>query len=222
MAGCLNDGDEMHPDFMIKVTYDKKPLSGVSFHITGNGIEQFSGITDDRGTVHVPNLAPGLYWLSGDLLGTDVASACFHVSERLSRKAKNKLTYTWGEDAPQTSRIAGRLMDSQLGKGGTPIWNLIHRTDVPIVDAGLKLQDPITHAVYLATSDQEGRFSFEGLPSGTYVLHVEGGSAGDRTYDATNQLIRLDDRATRNFMVFKRRDADGGSCGGTELDMQSN
>jgi len=220
MAGCMNNGDEMRPTFTIVVTHDNKPLAGVGFHIVAKGADQFSGLTDEKGIIHVPKLPPGLYWLNGDLLGTGVVYTCFHVGEKPSRKAKARLSYTWGDEAPGTSRIAGRLVDSQPGKGGTPIWNLVHRTEVPIVGAGLRLQDPITHAIYLASSDQDGRFSIEGVASGTYVLHIEGGEAGDRSYDATDQLVRLDERATRYFLVFKRRDGGGGSCGGTELDLQ--
>jgi hypothetical protein len=219
MAGCLNNGDEMRPTFAILVTHEDKPLAGANFHIVAKGVERFSGVTDETGIVHIKKLAPGLYWLIGDLLGTGVVYTCFHVSASPSRKAKIRLTYTWGDEAPATSRIAGRLVDSQPGKGGTPIWNLVHRVEVPIV--GARLQDPITHAVYLASSDPEGRFSLAGLPSGTYVLHLEGGEAGDRTYDATDQLINLVPSATRNWLVFKRSDGGGGSCGGTELDLQS-
>ena len=220
-AGCLNNGDEIRPTFTIVVTHDDKPLAGVSFHVVEKGAERFSGLTDENGIIHVPKLLPGLYWLNGNLLGTGVVYTCFHVGEKPSRRAKAELNYTWGDEAPGTSRIAGRLVDSQPGKGGTPIWNLVHRAEVPIVGAGLRLQDPITHAIYLSNSDGDGRFYFEDVPSGTYVLHIEGRATGDRSYDATDQLVRLDDSATRNFLLFKRRDASGGSCGGTELDLQS-
>lgn len=221
LAGCLNDGDEMRPSFTITVTHDDRPLAGVSFHIVAKGAEQFSGTTDETGTVQIVKLTPGLYWLKGDLLGTGVAYTCFHVSARPSGRAKRKLSYAWGDEAPATSRIAGILIDSQPGKGGTPIWNLVHRMDVPIVGAGLRLQDPVTHAVYLATSDKEGKFSYEALPSATYVLHIEGGAAGERNYDATDQLISLDTGAARNWLTFKRRNGGGGSCGGTELDLEN-
>jgi hypothetical protein len=220
LAGCLNDGDEMRPSFTITVTHDDRPLAGVSFHIVGKGAEQFSGITDDRGTIHVQELAPGLYWLSGDLLGTGVVHTCFHVSAKPSKTAKSKLPYAWGDEAPATSRIAGILVDSQPGKGGTPIWNLVHRMDVPVASAELRLQDPITHAVYTTRSDQQGKFSFEALPSGTYVLHIEGGSAGERAYDATDETIKLASSANFDWLLFKTSEAAGGSCGGTELELQ--
>lgn len=221
MAGCPNDGNEMRPTFTIVVTHDDKPLAGVTFHVVAKDADQFSGLTDENGIIYVSKLPPGLYWLNGDVLGTGVVYTCFHIGAKPSRRAKTKLSYTWGDEAPGTSRIAGRLIDPQPGRGGTPIWNLVHRMDVPIVGASLKLQDPVTHAIYLASSDPDGKFSFEGVASGTYVLHIEGGAAQDRSYDATNELIRLDDTATRSFLVFKRRDGGGGSCGGTELDLQN-
>jgi hypothetical protein len=132
------------------------------------------------------------------------------------------LTYKWGDDAPATSRIAGKLVDSQPGKGGTPLWNLIHRVDVPITGAALRLQDPTSRAVYNAMSDRDGGFSFDAVPNGTYVLHIEGGAAGGRAYDPTDSLIRLSSSADRDWLFFKRREAGGGSCGGTELELQNN
>jgi hypothetical protein len=44
--------------------------------------------------------------------------------------------------------MAGRLVDSQPGHGDSPIMNLVHRVDVPIAHAKLKLQNPVTAAVY--------------------------------------------------------------------------
>lgn len=217
-AGCLNNGDEMRPSFTIQVTHADKPLAGVNFHIVAKGTEQFSGITDESGATHIPKLAPGEYWLNGDLLGTGVVYTCFHVSGKPSRKAKIKLTYTWGDEAPATSKIAGRLVASQPAKGGTPIWNLTHRVDMPIAEARLTLRDPVSHAVYMKTSDQDGHFFFEGLPNGTYVLHIEGGSAGEFTYDPANSVVELTNIAKRAELLFK-----GGpsGCGdGNELALQ--
>lgn len=213
MAGCFNDGDEMRPTFTIWVTHGDKPLAGVAFDIVSKGAKQYSGTTDENGIVRIQTLTPGLYWLSGDFLGTGVAYTCFHVSGKPSKKAKKQLTYTWGDDAPATSRIDGRLTNSQPAKGGTPIWNLTHRVDVPITGANLTLRDPSTHAVYSTTSDEGGHFSFEGLPNGTYVLHVEG---GDYTYDPSDSVVALSSTAKPSHLLFK-----GGptGCGGDGLSM---
>ncbi len=219
MAGCSNE-DETRSAFTIWVRHGGKPLAGVNFHIVSAGKEKFSAITDETGAVQVAGLTPGDYWINGDLLGTYVVSTCFHVNGKPSKKAKSKLPYTWGDEAPSTSKIAGELVDSQPGKGGTPIWNITHPRDVPIVGAGLKLQDPVTHATYIAYSDDRGRFSFEAVSDGTYILHIEGGVAGDRTYDVTDEVISLSSSASHSLLIFKRREPGGGSCGGTSLELQ--
>jgi hypothetical protein len=214
MAACLNNGDEMRPAFKILVRHRDKPLAGVTFHIVTKGVEQFSPTSDETGTVHIQGLSPGEYWLRGDFMGTGVVYTCFHVKTKPSKSAKAGLNYEWGDDAPATSRIAGRLVDSQPAKGGTPIWNLTHRVDVPMAGAGLTLRDPVTHAIYSTTSDQDGRFSVEGPPNGTYVLHIEGGGTGDHTYDPTDSVIELSNNAKRSELLFK-----GGpsGCGGNGL-----
>jgi hypothetical protein len=219
MAGCLNHGVEMRQDFVVTIKHGGKPLAGVAVQISGNE-KQFTLPTSTDGRVHVTDLPPGDYWLDAQLLGISAAYQCFHVADRPTREAKRKLTYEWGDEAPATQRIAGKLIDSQPGKGGTPLWNLVHRTDVPIVGASLKLRSPTTGAVYSTTSGHDGRFGFDTIPAGTYVLHVEGGSAGERGYDATDQLIELSPQGSRSLILLKRRDAGGGSCGGTSLELQ--
>lgn len=217
MAGCVNNGDEVRPTFTISVTHDDKPLAGVSFHVLAKGTEQFSGVTDDTGSIHVAKLPPGLYWLKGEIFGTGVVYTCFHVSEKPSRKAKTGLNYTWGDEAPASTRIAGRLVVSQPAKGGTPIWNLTHRVDVPLAAANLILHDPVSHASYMTTSDKDGHFFFEGLPEGTYVLHIDGGSADGFTYDPTDSVMKLTSSAQRSELLFR-----GGpsGCGGNELALE--
>jgi hypothetical protein len=218
MASCLNRGVEMRRDFAVTITNDGKPLPGVAVQITSNGSERFSGVTLTDGTVRVVDLPPGDYWLNAELLGISAAYQCFHVGGQPSRKAKRKLTYEWGDEAPATRRIAGRLLGSQLGRGGTPIWNLVHRVDVPISGASLTLHNPISGEVYSATSSVTGDFAFDTVSNGTYVLHVEGGSAETRDYDATDLLIELSPSATRNVLLLTRRE---GGCGGTYLDFQN-
>ncbi len=217
VAGCPNNGDEMRPGFTIRVTHTDKPLAGVNFHVVARGAEQFSGVTDESGSIRVPKLPPGMYWLHGDLLGTGVVYTCFHISAKPSRKAKARLAYTWGDDAPATTRIAGRIVVSQPAKGGTPIWNVTHRVDVPLASAGMTLRDPVSQAAYMTTSDKDGHFSFDGLANGTYVLHVEGGSADEFTYDPADSVIELANSAKRAALLFK-----GGpsGCGGNELALQ--
>lgn len=220
-VGCINDGVEVNQYFSVMVKHNGRPLAGVAVEITGEGREQFSGLTSTDGKVHV-NLSPGHYWLKAELLGISaVYDECFHINQQSSKSAKRKLDYEWGDLAPATRRIAGKLIDSQPGKDGPPLWNLLHRTDVPISGATLKLQDPVAGTAYSTLSDSNGRFVFDPIPRATYVLHIEGGAAGDRGYDATDLLIELNPTASRNELVLTRRDAAGGSCGGTSLELQS-
>ena len=217
-AGCLDHGFEMRQNFVVKVKHAGKGLRGVAVRVSGND-KQFTLFTTAEGEVHISDLPAGDYWLDAQLLGVSAAYQCFHVSDRPTRKAKRKLTYAWGDLAPAVQQIAGRLIDSQSGTGGTPLWNLVHRKDVPIVGASLKLQNPTNGAVYATSSRDDGSFSFDAPQAGTYVLHIEGGRAGDRGYDATDQLVALAPQASRNMLLLRRREAGGGSCGGTYLEL---
>jgi len=215
----------MRSYFSVKVRHADKPLLGAIVEITGpqdtGYAKTFSVMTDKDGIARITNLVPGDYWINAGYLDIGAAYHCFHVDERPSRKAKRNLAYDWGELAPSTRRIAGELLDSQPGRGGTPIWNLLHRVDVPIAAAKLTLQNAATRAVYHMTSDANGAFAFDGIPNGTYVLHIDAGKVEpDREYEASDHLISLSSTAKRNSLLLKRREASGGSCGGTSLELQ--
>jgi len=225
MAGCLDRGIEMRNDFSVKIRHADKPVHGATIEITGpqdtSGAKRFTVTTDKDGIAHIANLAPGDYWLDAEYLNIGAAYYCFHVNEKPSRKAKRKLAYDWGDEAPGTRRIAGKLLDSQPGKGGTPIWNILHRVDVPIVAAKLTLQNATTRAVYHSTSDANGTFAFDGIPNGTFVLHIDAGKIEpDHDYEASDHLINLGSTAKRDSLLLKRKEASGGSCGGTSLVLQ--
>jgi hypothetical protein len=201
------------------IKHQGKPLQGVTVKVTdADAALHFSGVTTAIGSVRVTSLPPGDYWLDVDFLGIGAAYQCFHVADRASRHAKQRVSYEWGDLAPATRRIAGKLIDSQPGTGESPIWNLVHRVNVPITGAKLNLQNPITRQVYSTVSNQSGAFAFDEVPAGTYVLHVEGGASG-RDYDATDLLIRLGPTATRDAVDLTRREAGGGSCGGASLEL---
>ena len=219
LAGCLNHGVELRQNFEVLINHADKPLAGVAVRISGNG-KQFTAFTAADGRAKITDLPAGDYWLDAHFLGIGAAYECFHISDRPTRKARRKLVYEWGDEAPSTQRVAGKLIDSQPGQGGTPIWNLVHRVDVPISGASLKLQSPDRAYVYTTTSDHNGTFAFEGIPNGIYVLHIEGGNANGRGYDATDQMIELAPRAAPNMLLLTRRDAGAGSCGGTSLELQ--
>jgi hypothetical protein len=222
----MDRGIEMRRDFAVRIRHADKPLPGATVEIIGpqgtNDAKRFTVTTGNDGVARITNLAPGDYWLNAEHLGVGAAYHCFHVNEKPSRKAKRNLAYDWGDLAPRTRRIAGKLVDSQPGKGGgTPIWNLLHRVDVPIADAKLTLDNATSGAVYHTTSDANGAFAFDGIPNGTYVLHIDAGKVEpDREYEASDHLIALGPTARRDSLILKRREASGGSCGGTGLELQ--
>lgn len=227
-AGCIGYGIEMRRDFVVKVTHDGKPLAGVSVLVTTfggeeNGHESFSGISVSDGTVRVTGLAAGAYWLDAEFFGVAAGMQCFHIANRASRKAKRKVEYQWGDLVPATRQIAGTLIDFvPADQGGTPLWNLLHSAKVPIGEAKLKVQDPLTGAVYSTVSDVDGRFSFARIPDGLYVLHVSAGTvSGARQYESTDMLIRLSDHAKWGTFLLVWRQPGNGSCGGASLEFEN-
>ncbi len=138
-----------------------------------------------------------------------------------SRKARKTRRYEWGDMAPAIRQTIGRLVDSQPGKGGNPLENLLHRVDVPIAGARLELRQPFMGTVYTTISDANGYFAFDQVPEGTYALHIEAGTAsGDRTVDSTDLLIQLSITAKQGTLLLARREAGAGSCGGTSIEIK--
>lgn len=227
MAGCVGDGVEMRRAFVVDITFGGKPLPGVAVEVRGfggekNNVKLFSSVTAPNGKVNVVELPPGNYWLNTEFLGISAGGQCFHVAPGSSHSAKKRIAYEWGDFAPGVRRMDGRLVDSQPGHGDTPIMNLVHRVDVPIVHAQMKLQNPVTAAVYSTESDADGHFTFGDIPPGTYVLQVEGGTvANGRDYESTDLLVALRDTAKRDALLLSRREAGGSSCGGTYLELRN-
>jgi len=224
LAGCLDRGIEMRRNFLVTVTHQDKPLPGVSVQITGNSVvagdQSFSEQTGVDGTAHFVNLPPGDYWIKADLLGIGAGYECFHVKSSASRKAKKSRHYQWGDEAVSAAQAAGRLVDSQPGKGGSALMNLVHRVNVPIAEAKMELRQPITGRTYTTASDANGHFAFDHVPKGTYVLHIDAGTAsGNRPFDVTDLLVRFSDTATRSTLLLSRREPGLGSCGGTYLEI---
>lgn len=217
MAACLDHGPEMDRSLAVLVRHGGKPLPGVHVQITGAA--QIEHVTGPDGKAVFPELSPGDYWLRADLLGITAGYQCFHVARRGSLRAKRLVRYTWGDEAPATRDAAGKLLDSQPGTGGNPVWNITHRVSVPIVGAQVDLRNPVTGEVFQTRSNQGGAFRFDHVPKGTYVLHVERGNTG-RAFDPADLLLAVNPRATREQFVLIRTEPGGGSCGGTSLELQ--
>jgi hypothetical protein len=226
LASCLGDGVETRRTFVVDITHGGSPLPGVVVEVRGFGDENhnkqlFSSVTARNGKVIVGELPPGNYWLDAEFLGISAGSQCFHVAPSSSHSAKKRIAYEWGDLAPGVRQMAGRLVDSQPGHDSSPIMNVIHRVDVPIAHAKLKLENPITAAVYTTESDADGQFTFDDIPPGTYVLHIDGGTVTDgRDFDSTDLVVALGHAAKQDTLLLSRREAGGGSCGGTYLELR--
>ena len=217
VASCLDHGPEMDRSLAVLVRHGGKPLPGVHVQITGAA--QIERVTGPDGKAVNTALLPGDYWLRADLLGISAGYQCFHVAKKGSLRAKRSVQYSWGDEAPATRAVTGKLLDSQPGIGGHPLWNITHRVRVPIVGAQVDLRNPITSEDFSTRSNQEGAFRFDHIPQGTYVLHVERGNIG-RIFDPTDLLLEVNPKATRDQLVLIRTEPSGGSCGGTSLELQ--
>jgi len=220
-VACLDRGVELRRNFTVRVTHEGKALPGVIVQITGNSEGEshrsFSGITSSNGTAHFANILPGDYWIQADLLGINAGYECFHINPTASRNAKKGRSYEWGDEPLGAREAVGRLVDSQPGKGGNPLENLLHRVDVPIPQARLELRQPVIGTVYTTVSDGNGHFAFGRVRDGIYVLHLEAGAAPG---DSTDLLLRFSDIPNGRTLLLSRREAGGGSCGGTSLTLE--
>ena len=226
MPACADNGIELRRDFVVKVTHDGKPLSGVTVQVTRtkaeeNGTIAFFDMTASDGTVHIANLPAGEYWLDTEFLGFTAGMQCFHIDNRSSRKAKRAVRYGWGELAPSARQIAGKLIDVQPRGGVTFIEKLRSVAAEPIPEASLKLQNALTGTIYHTVSDQEGGFSFPPSPNGTYVLHLDGGTTpGGLHYGDGDILVRLSDTETEKMLLLKRISGVPGGCGAPYLSLE--
>lgn len=225
VGGCIGRGAELRKNFIVTVTHQDKPLRGVSVQIARTsdvaGHQSFLELTGADGGAHFANLPPGDYWMEAKLLGITAGYECFHINSSASRNAEKSRRYSWGDEAPAVRQAAGRLVDSRPGKGGNPLENLFQRVNVPIPEARLELRRPVIGTVYATVSDASGHFTFDRVPVGTYVLHINAGTApGDRAFDAADLLVRFSEAAKLGTLLLTRSEPVGGSCGGTSLQIE--
>lgn len=214
MNACLGRGEEFGPNFVVKITHDDKPIEGAQVSIIGTNSERvFGGKTNSQGEVTVGDLHPGDYWLRTEYARVSAGEQCFHVLNSPSRKAKKHLSYTWGELIPGVQTVAGRFVDSRLGTGGNPLWNLSHRVESPISGARITLENPFSKTTLSTASDSDGKFSFESVTSGTYVLHV------DATSETADFAIDVSSDARFVRLALTSTQSAGGSCSGIQLDV---
>jgi hypothetical protein len=216
VASCIDRGPAFQSDFKVTVKHERQRLARASIAIQSNGKPVFEGVTAADGSVFVHGLSPGDYWIDVELLGISAASHCFHVVSSPSKGGRRRVNYEWGEWPTWVKSPSGLLLDSLPGSGASVLWNSINRVEIPIIGAAVTLINPFGEPASTITSDENGRFEFNGIGDGLYVLRIQGGKS-NREFDVATFLLRVDAKARGSGLLMTKADAGGGSCSDISL-----
>jgi hypothetical protein len=207
---CPHHGFEAAKKFTVAIRHAGMPLKGVLVEVISDEGGNISKTTGAAGVVQLENLRTGNYHIDASMLGIDAIYECFHVAKwTTGLNAKRALTYNWGDDAPETRQIAGKITSS----GSVPDADGQHLDAASAAGVHLILTDPVTGLRYETTSSPEGLFLFSGIVEGVYVLHSDG-IKGQGFYPG-DVLIRLNPAAARTELLVGA----GNPCGGRALEL---
>lgn len=225
LVGCTNRGMEMRKSFTVKVTFASKPLAGVQVKITdgtpGNDVVKvvFSGTTSSDGSIRISELKPGDYNLTADYLEIGAAYRCFHVLAHSGWKAKRRVQYEWGDLAPATRYVRGQVVNNEEAPNLSRVQRMMHSVKSPIAGATLTLRGPDSKGPYTTVTKNDGSFSFEGVPDGVYVLHLDAGqSTTGKSYGREDYLLSIAAKAEPDTLTWI---LNAGMCGGSDMKMSS-
>jgi len=209
----------MEATFRIIIKLGRTGLNGAKVEITALPADRLivTERTDSSGRATIKKLPRGEYHIRVSYLGVTAGADCFHVRAQSSALARSTLRYGWGGYGVSTRAVAGRLEESQPGKGvtfmrgkggallvgegGHPILNFDHGVTGPIEGATMSLENALTREVLRSHSDEKGLFRFPAVPDGSYVLHIEGGKTA-RAYAPTDMIVPVSHTATRDSVVL--------------------
>ena len=211
----------VHPDFVVVVTHRSKPIAGAEVRvITGaEGVPAiFSTKTDGSGTAQVEGLPPGKYYLVATYRDIEAGREWIEVNAT-TRKAGNRFKFQWADYSEQVKRVSGSLSGRERGNTGNPLQDLIHSRKVPERGVQIELRSAFSDEKYTSVSDSEGRFRFDWLRAGTYILIIGGAKSISGTVaDTTTFVIDLIASAKIDFLPLGLKD---GGCGGAEYELQN-
>jgi hypothetical protein len=211
-SACVGGGIEVKPNFVVSVSYDEKPLTGVVVKIraaTGDDPKTwFAGVTDRVGHVRVSDLPTGEYWISTKLLGISAGEYCFQVRSK-AKKPAAKLEFEWGAWAISTQIVAGNLTVYRPNPGVVGGQKFFRQTKKAGAGIPMRLTNIKTDETYQFVSGSDGSFAFPSLPDGTYVLHIgDSEFAEQHGIDESYDVIELSSQSERHFLAFAARPSD--------------
>ncbi len=204
---CPHHGFAAAKNFTVTVHHAGKPLPGVLVTVIPEGDVDMAATTEAAGSVLFENLRPGNYHLSVSMLGITSVYQCFHVAKRSTAlTAKRNMTVNWGDRAPETRQISGKLTSRRFIFDA----NGPHLDPPYVFGIHLTLTNALTGMQTETTTTSEGLITFSDIAEGVYVIHSDGDKG--RRYEPGDLLIRLNRAAARTDLVLELTGP--GSCSG--------
>jgi hypothetical protein len=136
------------------------------------------------------------------------------------KKPKKRFDFQWADDSYEMRWVSGKLTGLVRGSTGHPLQDLLHPVEIVHPAIPITLQDAVSSEQYQTTSDRNGIFLFDPVPTGIYILTIGGGakSFSGQIADSTILVIDLTATADRDFLLLELED---GGCGGAEYQLQT-
>jgi len=224
-AGCSLRAYELQavrPDFVVVITHQGQPIRDAEVSvITGaqNAQPVFNAKTDDSGSVKVEGLQPGKYYLIAIFEGIEAGREWIEVGGS-SKRTRRSFKFQWADYSERVRRVSGSLSGIKKGETGNPVQDLLHAQRVPERGVQIALRNAFSGERYKTISDSEGKFWFDSLSSGTYILSIAGGarSLSGIMADDSTFVVDLSTSAKSDFLRLALKD---GGCGGAAYDLET-
>lgn len=176
-----------HPvrgDFSVVIKHREKPIAGIhvkvySIDATGEPATVSEPVlaadSDEQGTVLIRGLYPGRYKLTAERGGIEAGDEWLEVAGTTDTKTEKVLELEWAGDPYETRTVAGTLKGLVPGNTGNQLQDTLHPKEVSFSGVHLTLRNVFTEVEYRTVSDSEGKFAFDQISDGIYVLKIKGG-----------------------------------------------
>ena len=194
----ISSESETGPDFSIRLSYRKSPLSGYRVTVIGDGDQLVAADqTDSQGIARSVGIPPGRYEASVDGLG----SPWTEIRVNASVQPERPVNLEWPPDVEVVRKLQGRLGIS---------WNDVVS---PFQSASLEVLDLRTGLpVATASTDSDGYYALPKVESGLYVLRVSFPVEGEmkaQTHDIAVEVNPVADGEEMPAIKFARSECAG-------------